>query len=145
MNSTQQYFCLQDNHIYCYCELCPLTVLEDQGIAPPTYFYLAPQNFHFGRTRLLIKNLCLFLPVEHRSYNEIFKLAFFLSIQFFAIFFHAHIFAFLTPKMDFLTPKTWEKSPNNIEIGPNFTYPVSKGLETGSAAAKAPHLIKLHF
>ena len=31
------------------------------------------------------------------------------------------------------------------EIGPNFTYPVSRGLETGLAAAKAPYLIKLHF
>ena len=68
---------------------------------------------------------------------------FFLSIQFLAIFFQAQIFAFLTPKMDSLTPKTWEKSPNNIEIGPNFTYPVSRGLETGLAVAKAPHLIKL--
>ena len=51
--------------------------------------------------------------------------------------------AFLTPKMDSLTPKTWEKSPNNIEIGPNFTYPVSRGLETGLAVLKVPHLLKL--
>ena len=41
--------------------------------------------------------------------------------------------------------KTWERVPNNIEIRPNFTYPVSRGLETGLAAAKAPHLIKLLF
>ena len=49
----------------------------------------------------------------------------------------------MTPKMDSLTPKTWEKSPNNIGIGPNFTYPVSRGLETGLAAPKMPHLLKL--
>ena len=45
-----------------------------------------------------------------------------------------HIFAFLTPKMDSLTLKIWGKCPNNIEIGPNFTYPVSRGLVTGLAA-----------
>ena len=27
------------------------TVLEDQGIAPPTFYYLAPKHFHFARTR----------------------------------------------------------------------------------------------
>ena len=47
-------------------------------------------------------------------------------------------------KMYSLTPKTWEKSPNNIEIGPNFTYPVSRGLVTGLAAPKAPLSLCLH-
>ena len=35
-----------------------------------------------------------------------------------------------------LTPKTREKSPNNIDIGPNFTYSVSRGLVTGLAVTK---------
>ena len=35
---------------------------------------------------------------------------------FLAIFFQAHIFAFLTPKMDSLMPKTWEKSTNNLRM-----------------------------
>ena len=33
--------------------------------------------------------------------------------------------------MDTLTPKTWEKSPNNKEIRLNLSYPVSRGLVTG--------------
>ena len=33
----------------------------------------------------------------------------------------------------------------NKEIGPNFTYPVSRGLETGLAAPKVPHLIFTPF
>ena len=34
--------------------------------------------------------------------------------------------------------KPWEKSPNNIENGQNFTYPVLRGLITGLAVLKAP-------
>ena len=41
---------------------------------------------------------------------------FFLSTCVLAIFFMAHFFAFWTPEMDSLTPKTWEKSPNNIDL-----------------------------
>ena len=65
------------------------------------------------------------------SFN-VFNLKFFLKCSaffffffpfhcFFGNFFLVHIFAFLTPKMGSLTPKTWVKSPYNIEIGPNFT------------------------
>ena len=36
-----------------------------------------------------------------------------------------------------------KKSKNNIEIRPNFTYSVSRDLETGSAVPKALHLLKL--
>ena len=90
--------------------------------------------------------ILLFLPVEHRSYNRVFKISSTILIPptgFWAIFFQAHIFAFLTPKMNSLTPKTWEMSPNNKEIGPNITYPVSRGLETGMAVPKMLPLIKL--
>ena len=48
----------------------------------------------------------------------------------------SNILAFLTPKMDSLTPKTLEKSLNNIEIRPNFTCPVSRGLVMDLAALK---------
>ena len=110
----------------------------------------------------------LFLPMEHRSYNRVLKISSTILIPptptpdfhpgfHFEVFrqprftqetpihfFQAHIFAFLTPKMASLTPKTWEKSPYNKEKGPNFTYPVSRGLETGLVGPKAPHLI-LHI
>ena len=46
-----------------------------------------------------------------------------------------------TPKMHSLTLKTWEKSSSNIEIRPNLSYSVSRGLVTGLAVPKAPHLI----
>ena len=39
--------------------------------------------------------------------------SFFFLCTVFAIFFKAHIFGFLTPKMDSLTPKNCEMSPNN--------------------------------
>ena len=42
-----------------------------------------------------------------------------------------HIFVFLTPNMDSLTPKTCKMSPNNISIRPNLTNSVSRGLEDG--------------
>ena len=44
-----------------------------------------------------------------------------------------------------MTPKTWEKSPNNIVIRPNLPYYVSSGLITGLVVPKAPHPIKLTF
>ena len=51
--------------------------------------------------------------------------------------------------MESLTPKTWEKSTNNIEIGQNVPYPYSRGLVTGLvtglAVPKAPHLIITPF
>ena len=52
-----------------------------------------------------------------------------------------YIFAFLTTKMDTLNPKTWEKSPNNIEIRPNLTYIVSRGIGNrfGSAEGSVPN------
>ena len=59
---------------------------------------------------------------------------FFLFTGFGAIFFQAQNFAFCTPKMDSLTLKTWEKSPNNTEIKPNLSYSVSRGFNKCLAA-----------
>ena len=75
----------------------------------------------------------IFLPVEHRSYTEIFKLTYTKLVL--PVKRPFNFTLFLTPKMDSLTPKTWAKSLNNIEIGPNFIYPVFRGLETGFGGA----------
>ena len=48
------------------------------------------------------------------------------NVHFYCCFHHAHS----------LTQKTWEKSPNNIEIRPNLTYSVSRDLETGLVVPK---------
>ena len=45
--------------------------------------------------------------------------------------------------MDSLTLITCEKSPNKIEIRPDLTYSVCRGLLTGLAATKVPLVLKI--
>ena len=71
-------------------------------------------------------------------HSNFWKLKFFSFPLIFWQFFPGSYFCFFTPKMDFYTQKTWEKSPNNREIGSNLTYPVLIGFVTGLVVPKVP-------
>ena len=78
------------------------------------------------------------------NYNKVFDL---LNIKSrilcnFGLIFKQECFYLWNTGLVFLTPKTWDNSPNNIEIRPTQTFSVPRGLVTGLVtgltALKAP-------
>ena len=81
-----------------------------------------------SRTQIVWLRHSKFLPVEHRSWNRSWNLPEFPPTPHprnTSGSFSSSLFYLGNGKKlpgDSLTPKTWEKSPNNIEIRPDFTY-----------------------